>query len=413
MWAAYQRTSRACGGLKMTHVTNPLASADAAPRITVPYDDKRADDPVQVKALQVLAEDIRATKVAEISGLDGDLAARFRKAGMQIECVDPIRGEAGQTFDLAIVSSVLERLSEDEVDQMLAAVSRLATNAAFIVSLTFSDHVLRDGRNAHRTIQSRDWWVERIGQHFEHAIVTPFPGPNHICIATWKPSSKTLQRLTRHRKKQTLKKVVPELVTRPFRHALRTVQPGFVSADQLAELARGKSIAIVGNSPKLTLSTHGPDIDAHDIVMRLKRCPIMDVRSHGERTDWFATAVDFDVDLFRDRNPSLFLWMSFRKNPPLKILTLGCPLYCVDSNDQARGASKLGSPPSIGYTAVDLILSLPASKVTIYGFDGMKTASLSSQYIRHTSVIHDHTNEMDVIEELAREHGRCTIVPLD
>ena len=396
----------------MTQAADRIIASGEQARVVLPEDARRADDPVHVKVLGMLADDSGARKVADIFGLESLLAERFRKYGRSIETVDPSSADPVEQFDLAIVSNVLSRLSQDEVELALTAIRSVSPNAAFIVSLTFADHVLSDGTNAHRTIQSKDWWVERIANHFEHAEIIPFPGSNEVCIVTWAPSSSTLRKLTQIRKTQTLKRVVPEMVTRPFRYALRKIQPGFIDDHKLAERARDKSIAIVGNSPKLAQSGHGAAIDAHDIVLRLKRCPIIDVRSYGQRTDWFATAVDFEIGLFRDRDPSLFLWLSYRKHPPLKIVALGCPVYCADRKDQKRGAAKLDAPPSIGFTAVDLILSLPARAVTIYGFDGMKTASLSSQFTRQSTVIHDHIDEMEVIEQMAREHGRTRIVPL-
>ena len=383
-----------------------------ATQVCVPHDERRVDDLVQVKVLQILVQDLEAKNIANVFGIESALFKRLQRHGRSVMTVDPSLPHDDELFDLAVASNILSRISEDKIEQILGAIARVSSNAAFIVSLTFADHVLSDGKNAHRTIQSQDWWLAQIRRHFTHAESVSFPGSNEICITTWRPSARSLTKLKLVRQTQTLKKVVSELVSRPFRYALRTIQPGFLDASGLAEHARGKSIAIVGNSPKLAQASHGAEIDGHDIVLRLKRCPIIDIDSYGERTDWFATAVDFDMNLFRNRDPSLFLWLSFRKHPPLKILNLGCPVYCAGRKDQKRGADKLDAPPSIGFTAVDLILSLPARAVTIYGFDGMKTASLSSQFTRQSTVIHDHTDEMDVIEQMAREHGRTRIVPL-
>ena len=70
--------------------------------------------------------------------------------------------------------------------------------------------------------------------------------------------------------------------------------------DLLAAL-RGKTVALVGNARALANTQMGEEIDAHDIVIRCNRAPIITSRSHGTRTDWIATSIEPNVNTRNDR----------------------------------------------------------------------------------------------------------------
>ena len=62
-------------------------------------------------------------------------------------------------------------------------------------------------------------------------------------------------------------------------------------------LLAGRSVALVGNARALSEGSCGAQIEACDIVFRLKRAPIPSPVSHGVRTDWLATSMPITPEL--------------------------------------------------------------------------------------------------------------------
>ncbi len=77
--------------------------------------------------------------------------------------------------DLLINIDVLEHIPEDDIDTVLREMKTLCKDAILVIDTVPAKHTLPDGRNAHLTIRSHDWWQNRIEEVFGYAepIRTP------------------------------------------------------------------------------------------------------------------------------------------------------------------------------------------------------------------------------------------------
>ena len=65
--------------------------------------------------------------------------------------------------DLVSCTDVIEHIEPELLDTVLRHIRSLSRKAAFVVIATRpSNKVLPDGRNAHLTVESDDWWRERL-----------------------------------------------------------------------------------------------------------------------------------------------------------------------------------------------------------------------------------------------------------
>lgn len=72
--------------------------------------------------------------------------------------------DAAPTFaDLVVCTDVLEHVEPELLANVLTHLRQLARHAVFVVvSLVETAKVLSDGRNAHLTIQPREWWQQQF-----------------------------------------------------------------------------------------------------------------------------------------------------------------------------------------------------------------------------------------------------------
>lgn len=89
--------------------------------------------------------------------------------GVSITCYDPaVHGlnklpNALQPFDGVICCDVLEHLEGDELDHAIFHASiRARMFCFFSVALFPAKKTLPDGRNAHITLESREWWFAKV-----------------------------------------------------------------------------------------------------------------------------------------------------------------------------------------------------------------------------------------------------------
>jgi SAM-dependent methyltransferase len=71
-----------------------------------------------------------------------------------------------ETFDAVISTDVLEHIEEDDLDKVLKQIYSKADKFVYLGICNSPAHaILPDGRNAHVTLQSFDWWVDKIVPH--------------------------------------------------------------------------------------------------------------------------------------------------------------------------------------------------------------------------------------------------------
>lgn len=68
--------------------------------------------------------------------------------------------------DLVVCTDVLEHVERDLLSNVLRHIKSLATIGSFmIVALTSAKIVLPDGTNAHKIIESDEWWLTELRKH--------------------------------------------------------------------------------------------------------------------------------------------------------------------------------------------------------------------------------------------------------
>lgn len=76
-------------------------------------------------------------------------------------------------YDYVVCTDVMEHVEEDRVDSTLQFIEWLTgAGAFFLIVFTPAKSSLPDGRNTHITIKPREWWEERLRQHFKPAYFT-------------------------------------------------------------------------------------------------------------------------------------------------------------------------------------------------------------------------------------------------
>jgi len=65
--------------------------------------------------------------------------------------------------DLVVCGDVMEHIEEQYVDDVLDHIQTLARKVVFFVIATYpAQKTLPDGRNAHITVRSTNWWIEQL-----------------------------------------------------------------------------------------------------------------------------------------------------------------------------------------------------------------------------------------------------------
>lgn len=79
--------------------------------------------------------------------------------------------------DIVLCSDVLEHVEPEALDSVIAHIATKAEKAAFLyIATRAAKKTLPDGRNAHLTIQSGDWWTEALSKKFDiiHTVRKPW-----------------------------------------------------------------------------------------------------------------------------------------------------------------------------------------------------------------------------------------------
>lgn len=172
----------------------------------------------------------------------------------------------------------------------------------------------------------------------------------------------------------------------------------------LADL-RGRSVALVGNARALAGQSHGPDIDAHDLVIRINRAPMPATASHGRRTDWLALATRLpDTDRAR-LSPQRILWMSPKRKRLDYATATSAGFYLHPLSDYRRLSADLHAPPTTGAMMIDLLCHSDLARLDLYGFDFFASLSLSGRR-QADQVPHDFNAESGWVRDLMARDSR-------
>lgn len=311
---------------------------------------------------------------------------------------------SANTPTLLVVCNLLEQRDEDELPVLLETLKKTNRPLLFVISTIFSPFLDEAGSNLVRTIKAPGWWEDKLRAVFASVFELP-PVEQHSCMfLTAHPGVlrdlrlKALCRLDRWGKSIATRERMKRLsASGPPNHA--------ISESNLFDEIEGRSVALVGNAARLGASALGQEIDGHDIVVRMNRAPIINVRSHGMRTDWIATSVDIPEELMTIRRAGTVLWMSpgYKRLPEW---TLSWPRsYFLTKDDRDQMTAQLGARPSTGFSVINLLYRSPAALIRLYGFDFFESQSLSGHRAASQSP-HDFAAERRRLMEIMKSDPR-------
>lgn len=198
------------------------------------------------------------------------------------------------------------------------------------------------------------------------------------------------------------------LLTRTLRQEAPLAAMSAPRESLMAELA-GRRVALVGNARSLADQTHGDEIDAADLVIRINRAPMPDPASHGTRTDWLALATSINASDLRRIAPHRILWMS-HKRKRLSWRDAASPgFYLHPLPDYLRLCETLRAPPTTGAMLIDLCAASDLAELRLYGFDFFQSLSLTGSRSAD-QVPHDFAAERVFVDALVARDDRITIV---
>lgn len=171
----------------------------------------------------------------------------------------------------------------------------------------------------------------------------------------------------------------------------------------LSEMCGGRSVALIGNAQSLLSSDYGPEIDSHDVVVRINRGFVQSTAAQGGRTDVVALAADVSALSLARRAPGArLIWCS----PELKEFTYDHLLlsrrrlaFAPRSVGERLSAQLGGARPSTGLLMVALLLDAGPARLRLFGFDWKRTRTFYRD--RLTLNGHDWAGERELIRRLA------------
>jgi hypothetical protein len=347
--------------------------------------------------IRPLIDDCSASLILDFGCGKGALGKKLATQGFDVRLFDPYVPDYAEVpeekFDLVLCTDVMEHIPIEDLDNIIKNISEYSSRVVFVVSLTFADMLLSDGTNAHCTIRSEDWWRERLGRHFSVIDKVPTRQDTAVCFVTWMVKSKTKRKLRFLRKGNNFQQVLKSFILWPIR-----ITAAFwlqrLGRSNLKELVLGKTVAIVGNAQSLSDSSYGSAIDEHDLVIRINRSPILAPSISGRRTSIIASSMWVSSGLFDGRNCQLFMWMTpKRKAFPLWLLNPKRQVFVFSSTSYRRLGRLVGSRPSTGLMTIEALLESQPAVVTLFGFDGFASKSLSGNRGAE-SVGHDFEKEL-------------------
>lgn len=312
-------------------------------------------------------------------------------------------------FDLVVSHEGVEQLPEHQLGQALGTLHGLG-HVFFIIFTRFSGRVLRTGEDSHRIVRSASWWLDRIRTRFPEARELPWPGQGVCLITTWQPSTELAQAVEEVGRQSVVTARWARRRSRLKGRLWRLLRPPIAERQIHRELA-GKRVALVGNARSLADRDYGAVIDSADIVVRCNRGVIVNTRSHGSRTDWLCTSVAVAEDEAAERRIKRFIWTSRR---PGMMRSLPSWLYAsgrlsLYSMTRYRALqNELGSLPSTGMKAIDLIAASKCERLDIFGFDFGHSNS-ASEPTGQMSPEHDFSREQVYVLKLAANDPRLRL----
>jgi len=87
--------------------------------------------------------------------------------------------------DLLVNVDVLEHIPESDLDEVIAHMASLCTDAIIVVDTLPASLILPNGENAHCTVHPAAWWQERLGRHFPTLVPIRVARRSRAAFRTW------------------------------------------------------------------------------------------------------------------------------------------------------------------------------------------------------------------------------------
>lgn len=125
-----------------------------------------------LNAVKQLAEKTDSNTILDYGAGKEVLSDKLRDAGYNVAAYDPAIKHINQKpegqFDIVVCTDVLEHIEEKYIDNVLNEMQSYMKKAGFFtICLKIAKrHWLKDGRNAHILLKSRDWWMEKLSERW-------------------------------------------------------------------------------------------------------------------------------------------------------------------------------------------------------------------------------------------------------
>ena len=85
-------------------------------------------------------------------------------------------------FDCAINTDVLEHIPESDIESFLLEIQECSELCIFVIHLDYAHAILPNGDNAHCTVKTRSWWINKIKNVFKNAYPVVSLSRNHCAF---------------------------------------------------------------------------------------------------------------------------------------------------------------------------------------------------------------------------------------
>lgn len=159
-----------------------------------------------------------------------------------------------------------------------------------------------------------------------------------------------------------------------------------------------KSVALIGNAMSLFDQNYGPEIDEHDVVVRLNRAAMLYTNfdaaaTHGTKTDvWMFWAVaEYREQIKTAKCKIMHMAHVGRSHKTQRKVDF---YYPIDMRDKIKKQAGKHANPSTGMMALDYIYNSNPKSIDIYGFDWKKTPTFTDpDLINEQRCFHDFPAE--------------------
>jgi hypothetical protein len=93
-----------------------------------------------------------------------------------------------ECFDLLVNIDVLEHVEASDLDTVIGEMRSLCREAIIIIDTKAAQFQLPDGRNAHVTLRSREWWQAKLAEHFPNVEPIRTMRRSRVGFKTWSSS---------------------------------------------------------------------------------------------------------------------------------------------------------------------------------------------------------------------------------